>query len=230
MLLRTNFVIAPGSYDIVVGAGAPAITSNPSTPIGAGESTSAFGVVATGGGYGGSEIGDSSINAGGPGGNSGGGNYGFGPGTATAPVAPGWSVFGGNAGASGGDFSGTYPCGGGKLLRLGCVRNTHIYIYTHTTHSSDAGGGAGGPAPALTNPNTGPGGAGGPGVQINGMLGGNFFWGGGGGGTAYAGVCLCVCVYVSVCLCVHVCVHVCLCLCLCLCARSSFFFCYPCSY
>eukprot|EP00048_Salpingoeca_helianthica_P014126 m.216831 g.216831 ORF g.216831 m.216831 type:complete len:545 (+) comp15594_c2_seq2:570-2204(+) len=167
VLYRANFSIPTGTYPITVGAGAPAITANPTVAPPSGGATIAFGVTATGGGYGGTESntvqsGNSDFPAGGPGGNSGGGNYGsFTGGTATAPVAPGWSVYAGNRGAAGGTNGGSCPCGGG--------------------------GGAGGPAPAITNPTSGPSGPGGPGVLIPGALGGNFYWGGGGGGAVVGG-------------------------------------------
>ena len=153
VLYRSGYTVSSGTYGVVVGAGATGNQSDAQNN--QGNSSSAFGVTATGGGSGSNESGNDTSGrngAGGNGANSGGGTYGGGPaGTATAPTASGWTVYAGHAGSSGMASNGVEP---------------------YTT------GGGGGANANATNQN------GGNGVQIN-IDGNNWYWGGGGGGTVY---------------------------------------------
>ena len=104
-----------GSYEIVIGSGAPGLISNPSA-VSPGGNTTAFSVTATGGGCGGSE--DGSPKAGGNGANSGGGVHSQTAGIPNAPKVPiGWVAYAGNLGAAGGANLNRYPCGGGTTKK-----------------------------------------------------------------------------------------------------------------
>jgi hypothetical protein len=158
VLYNSAQTLSIGSYSIVVGAGGSATTAdsqnNPGNP------SSAFGVTATGGGSGANEVGNDTSGRdgnGGSGANSGGGSYTRSPGTATAPIAVGWTVYAGNSGGSG---------------------------YAVATENYGCGGGGGAGAIGGSSP-TGNGGNGGNGVQIN-INGSNFYWGGGGGGVTFS--------------------------------------------
>jgi len=156
VIVGENYPVGQGTYTIIVGNGGAGNSSDTNrTP---GESSSIFGVTATGGGDGGNEDG---ISAGANGANGGGGTYksvGIG-GSGTPPSVPAqFSAYAGNSGGSGASSPEPYGCGGG--------------------------GGAGSPgenADDLVGEGDGGGGV------VSSMLGWPFFFGGGGGGVVYKG-------------------------------------------
>jgi fibronectin-binding autotransporter adhesin len=163
VLYRSNQVISPGTFAVTVGAGGAQTTSGAQNNAGA--SSSAFGVTAAGGGSGANELpgsgGEPDTSGrdgnGGTGANGGGGCYSRSGGAATAPSAPGWTVYAGNAGGNGfASSTENYGCGGG--------------------------GGAGAVGQSA---NSVIGGAGGVGVLLS-ITGDNWYWGGGGGGVTYS--------------------------------------------
>jgi hypothetical protein len=178
VLYNSAQTLTVNSYSITVGLGGlPTTADNQNNP---GNPSSAFGVTATGGGSGANEVGNDLSQKDGDGGNganSGGGSYTRFPGTATAPIAVGWTVYAGFSGGSGfASAAVNYGCGGGGGPPPGNGGNggngALININGNNWYWGGGGGGATfsvGVQPA-TSGNGGLGGGGG-GCSVNGIPG-----------------------------------------------------------
>jgi len=187
----TGLALTSGTYTITVGAGGRGARNSGAATSESGQDSSAFGYVATGGGFGGSDTG---IGSGGPGGSGGGAggssttNVGAGNTPATVPSQ-------GNSGGTGGNGSGgtqgTGRGGGASAAGGNSSGNTSGAGGAGATWldgNTYAGGGGGG-APGNPTGTAGAGGAGGgaPGASVGTLTAsdGTPNTGGGGGGAAH---------------------------------------------